>query len=64
MMEKKCLACCNNICASMDVLSHEHKATEWRLLIDASKISLLAVILNSRNKFTSIRRYYFSIYYL
>ena len=31
---------CNNICAVMDVLDHEHKTTEWRLFIDSSKTSL------------------------
>ena len=38
----------------MDVLDHEHKTTEWRLLIDSWKTSLKAVLLHNGNKFPSV----------
>jgi len=41
--EENGLVYCNNIWAVMDVLDHEHKTTEWRLLIDSSKTSLKTV---------------------
>ena len=52
--EENDLVYCNNICAVMDVLDHEHKTTEWRLFIDSSKTSLKAVLLHNGNKFPSV----------
>ena len=52
--EENDLVYCNNICAVMDVLDHEHKTTEWRLFSDSSKISLKAVLLHNGNKFHSV----------
>jgi len=52
--EENDLDYCNNICAGMDVLDHEHKTTEWRLFVDSSKSSLKAVLLHNDNKFPSV----------
>ena len=52
--EENYLAYCNNICAVMDILDHEHTTTEWRLFIDSSKTSLKAVLLHNGNKFPSV----------
>ena len=52
--EENDLVYCNNICAVMDVLDHEHKTTEWRLFIDSSKTSLKIVLLHNGNKFPSV----------
>ena len=52
--EENDLVYCNNICAVMDVLDHEHKTTEWRLLIDSSKTSLKSVLLHNGNRFPSV----------
>ena len=52
--EENDLVHCNNICAVMDVLDHEHKTAEWRRFIDSSKTSLKNVLLHSGNKFPSV----------
>ena len=52
--EENDLVYCNNICAVTDVLDHEHKTTEWRLLIDSSKTSLKTVFLHNGNNFPSV----------
>jgi len=52
--EENDLVYCNNICAVMDVLDHEHKTTECRLLIDSSKTCLKAVLLHNGSKFPSV----------
>ena len=52
--EENDLVYCNNICGVMDVLDHEHKTTEWRLLIDSSKTCLKTVLLHNGNKFPSV----------
>ena len=49
--EENDLVYCNNICALMDVLDHEHKTTEWRLFIDSSKTSLKAALLHMGTNF-------------
>lgn len=48
------LVYCNNVCAVMDTLGHEHVSTEWRLFIDSSKTSLKAVLLHNGNEFPSV----------
>ena len=48
------LVYCNNVCAVMDVLDHEHKTTGWRLFIDSSKTSLKTMLLHNGNKFPSV----------
>jgi len=55
--EENDLLYCNNICAVMDVLDHEHKTTEWRLFIDSSKTSLKAVLLHNGKKYPSVRKF-------
>ena len=52
--EENDLVYCNNICAVMGVLDHEHKATERRLFIDSSKTSLKAVLLHNEGKIPSV----------
>ena len=52
--EENDLVYCNNICAVMDVLDHEHKTTEWRQFIDSLKTSLKAVLLHNGNKYPSV----------
>lgn len=52
--DENSLVYCNNICAVMDALHHEHNPTEWRLFIDSSKTSLKAVLLHNGNKFPSV----------
>ena len=52
--EENDLVYCNNTCAVIDVLDHEHKTTELRLFIDSSKISLKVVLLHNGNKFPSV----------
>ena len=51
--EENDLVYCNNICAVMDVLDHEHKTIEWRLFIDSSK-TMKTVLLHNGNKFPSV----------
>ena len=52
--EKNDLVYCNNSCAVMDVLDHEHKTTEWRLFFDSSKTRMKSVLLHNGNKFPSV----------
>jgi hypothetical protein len=52
--EQNYLVYCNNICAVMDVLDHEHKTTDWRLFIDSSKTRLKAVLSHNGNKYPSV----------
>jgi hypothetical protein len=46
---------CNDICSEMEALGHQHSTSEWRLLIDPSKVSLKAVLLRNRNKYNCCR---------
>ncbi len=45
--EENDLVYCNNICAVMDVLDHEHKTIEWGLFTESPKTSLKAVLLQN-----------------
>jgi hypothetical protein len=45
---------CNNICGVDNVLDPEYYTSEWKLIIDSSKISLKAVVLQNGNKVPSV----------
>lgn len=48
------LSYCSNIDGLMQALGHEHKSEEWRLFVDASVLSLKAVLLHIGNIHPSI----------
>jgi len=45
---------CSDVCSIMEVFGHEYNPDQWHLFIDSSKVSLKVVLLNNRNRFTSI----------
>ena len=48
------LVYCNNIADLTELLGLKYDSMKWRLFIDLSNSSLTAVLLNNRNKFSSI----------
>jgi len=38
---------CDDVCPVMEVLGHEYNPDQWRLFIDASKVSLQLVLLHN-----------------
>lgn len=52
--EENGLVFCNDISSLMETLGNEHNPTEWRLFIDASKVSLKTVLLHNGNQFPSV----------
>ena len=48
------LVYCNDVNALLQALGQQHKPEEWRLFIDASKLSLKAVLLHNGNEYPSV----------
>ena len=44
----------NDVCSVMEVLGHEYNPDQWRLFIDASKVSLKVVRLQDWKRFPSV----------
>jgi len=45
---------CNNIQELLGVLQLEYTSEQWRLFVDASEVTLKAVLLHKGNKYPSI----------
>jgi hypothetical protein len=44
----------NDVCSVIEALRHQHDPNEWHLFTDSSKVSVKAVLLHNRNKFSFV----------